>query len=226
MALCRISKEETVNSITHGVGALLGLFGTIYYLRCGIMYGTYQQMFCLLVFGLSLFLLYSFSTLYHLAAENTPYKQTLQKLDHSAIFLLIGGSYTPILAMSVGGFKGLLVLIIIWLIGLSGIFLELFNLMKSKKLSLSLYLIMGWMAIFVIKDIASNMPVVSFVLLISGGLFYTIGVYFYVKQAKPFYHGIWHIFVLLGSLSHYISVLILFFCIANNNTQGYMPMAC
>ena len=213
MNLKTLSREEKANSVTHGIGALFGLIGTFYYLRVGIMYGTYQQMFCLLVFGLSLFLLYSFSTLYHLAAENASYKQTLQKLDHAAIFLLIGGSYTPILAMSVGGLKGLLVLIIIWLIGLSGIFLELFNLMKSKKLSLSLYLIMGWMAIFVIKNIASNMPVVSLVLLISGGLFYTIGVYFYVKQAKPFYHAIWHVFVLLGSASHYMCVLILFFSI-------------
>ena len=184
MALYKISKEETANSITHGLGALLSIIGTIYYLRIGLLYGNILQISSLLLFGLSLSLLYSFSTIYHFSKENTTFKSTMQKLDHSAIFLLIAGSYTPIMCMTVGRVTGSIILAIVWTIGLFGIFLELFNLMRSKKLSLALYLIMGWTALFVIKSIYLNMPILSFILLVSGGVFYTLGVYFYVQKKK------------------------------------------
>jgi hemolysin III len=214
MTLYTISKEETANSITHGFGVILSIIGIVYFLKLGLINGTFLQTFCLLVFGFSLLLLYSFSTLYHLTTEGTTFKRTMQKLDHSAIFLLIAGSYTPIISMTVDGVIGSIILVIVWAIGLLGIFLEQFNLMKSKKLSLALYLIMGWVAVFVIKDIFLNMPMSSFILLVLGGVFYTLGVYFYVQKTKAYYHALWHIFVLMGSLSHYLCVLILFYSVS------------
>ena len=205
-----LSKDEIANSITHGVGMLLGVIGATYFVYLGFKMGSVKQLVCLLVFALSLMLVYSSSMFYHSSEYDSKAKFVFEKIDHSAIFLLIAGSYTPIMMFTLDNSIGLIILSINWTLAFIGIVLELCGLLESRKLALVLYLSMGWLLIFVIKSLIFNTPVSAFIFLAAGAFFYSSGVYFYVKQKKLYFHAIWHIFVLLGSICHYITILILF----------------
>jgi hemolysin III len=210
MNIKTISNDEIANSITHGIGVLLGIVGAIYFIYIGLKLGSVKQLICLLIFVLSLMLVYLSSMFYHSSKYDSKTKFVFEKLDHSAIFLLIAGSYTPFMMFALDNNVGLVILSINWTLAFIGIILELCGLLESRKLALALYLSMGWLLIFVIKSLIFNTPVSAFIFLAVGAFFYTSGVYFYIKQKKLYFHAIWHIFVLLGSICHYISILILF----------------
>ncbi|MCF7791236.1 MAG: hemolysin III family protein [Victivallales bacterium] len=209
-----LSLEEKVNSITHGLGALLGIIGGIYFVFVGLnLRCAPVQLLCLLIFIVSLILLYSFSAFYHLAEPGSKRKIIFQKLDHSAIFLLIAGTYTPFMVFAVPSTFGVIILTVNWMLAGIGIIIEIFDLVKSRKPALILYLTMGWLTVFLIKTIFSSISAAAFALLFGGGIFYTCGVYFYLQKQKTFFHAVWHVFVLLGSLCHYFSILIIFLSI-------------
>ncbi|MCP4178478.1 MAG: hemolysin III family protein [bacterium] len=203
------AKEEIANTLSHGIGALLSVLGLIIYLNLAVKYGNTVDTVSLSIFGISLILLYSISTIYH-GVKKQSTKQFFQQLDHTAIFLLIAGTYTPLILLSLNGLLCWTILITIWLLAIIGIISEIFHFFKSRLWSVVLYVVMGWLAIIVIKKIAENIPLESLILLIIGGLFYTVGIIFYIRKNKIYSHAVWHIFVLLGSLSHYFTILTIF----------------
>jgi hemolysin III len=150
--------------------------------------------------------LYCVSTLYHFA-ENEGLKKKLKVLDHSSIYLLIAGTYTPFLLINLEGATGITLFIIVWSMAFLGITAKLFFLTKFKKLSVAFYLVMGWLIVFAVKPLIDATSITGLVFLVLGGLFYSGGVYFYVRKDKEFYHGVWHIFVLLGTVMHLFAVL-------------------
>ncbi len=202
----RYSKaEEIANSVTHGVGAALGIAALTLLIIFSLRYGTASHVISSIVYGSSLIILYSASTLYH-AIPYPKAKDILQKVDHSSIFLLIAGTYTPFTLVSIRGPWGWTIFGLIWGLATFGIALEIFSKKKFKKLSIGLYLGMGWLAIVAIKPMLENVETGGLILLLAGGLFYSLGVIFYVWKKLPFNHAIWHLFVLAGSILQFFSV--------------------
>ena len=158
------------------------------------------------IYGASIILLYSASTLYH-AVTNLRLKRFFQLMDHAAIFLLIAGTYTPFLLVNLRGPWGWTLFIIIWSIALGGVLLEVLKKERVKWLSLSLYLGLGWMALVAIKPMLELVNTTGLLLLLIGGLLYSLGVIFYVRKQMVYHHAIWHLFVLAASVAHYFAVL-------------------
>lgn len=197
--------EERINAISHGLGALLGAVGLALLVRRAARFGETIHVVSVTIFGVSIILLYLVSCLYH-AVPRSRGKEILRVLDHCSIFLLIVGSYAPICLVTVGGKLGWTVFIINAVCGLLGILLNIISFQRWKRLSQVLYLVMGWMGVMMIPVIYRNMTRLGFVLLLLGGVSYTVGVIFYRKKEKKYWHGIWHIFVLLGTLMQFFTV--------------------
>lgn len=197
--------EEIANSITHGLGALFSAFGLIYLLINSIQDGTIWHIVSFSIFGFSLILLYSASTLYH-SIQKVNYKKLLRKFDHSAIFLLIAGSYTPFLLVSLRGVWGWSLFVIVWTLAITGIILKFKFISRFQKLSVGIYVFMGWLVVVAANEIALKLDNETIIYLFAGGLFYTLGVGFYIWKKLPYNHAIWHLFVLGGSISHYLAV--------------------
>ncbi len=197
--------EEILNSITHGVGALLGIVGTILLIFKAKAEGGLIQIVSVTVFGISMILLYLFSCLYH-ALPWSKGKAVFQVIDHCSIFLLILGTYTPIALVSVGGTLGTTLFVLNALCAVLGITLNIIDLKRWKKFSLALYIIMGWMGAVAFPAILRNLNTLGFVFLVLGGLAYTIGVIFYKQKEKLYRHGVWHFFVLAGTVFHFFTV--------------------
>ena len=151
-------------------------------------------------------ILYFFSTVYH-SLTNSRLKAIFRRLDHSAIYILIAGTYTPVILISLRSTWVIYLLPIIWLIAIIGIYMKIQFIHKYEKVSLWIYITMGWLALIAIKPLLIYMPLKSFVFIIAGGIIYTIGIAFYVRKKLPYHHVIWHIFVLIGSTFHYIGIL-------------------
>ena len=158
------------------------------------------------IYGSSLVIMYGSSTLYHSIA-NYRAKKILQLFDHASIYILIAGSYTPISLLILRGAWGWSIFGINWGIALIGVALKFLYPRKFEKLSLYLYVIMGWIIVIALGPLIHNMPSGGLWLLVIGGLFYSFGIIFYLKDAKPYFHTIWHFFVLAGSLCHYFAIL-------------------
>ena len=158
-----------------------------------------------LVFGISLILLYSASTVYH-AVYKLKWKKICQKIDHLSIYVLIAGTYTPIALLGLKGVWGWSMFGVIWGMALIGFIFKFSPLRNNEKISLSLYALMGWASIIAIKPMIENLSTGALSLIILGGLCYTFGIYFYAKDRKPFYHPIWHLFVLGGSIMHFCAI--------------------
>ena len=158
------------------------------------------------IFGASLIFGYSFSTLYH-AVTHEKTKQIFRKFDHASIYFLIAGTYTPIALVVLKGSWGWSIFAIIWIVAIFGIVIEFVAPARFKKLSLLLYVLMGWLIVVATKQLIANMEIGGLWLLLAGGLFYTVGVIFYVVKKIPYNHAIWHLFVLGGSICHYFMVL-------------------
>lgn len=195
--------EEQSHSVSHGVGVAASLLALLLMLQKAGNDGW--QLAASLVFGLSLALLYGCSTLYH-AWPAGPGKLLLRKLDHSAIFVLIAGTYTPFTLLSLRDQGGWWLFGVVWGIALCGIVLKLLTGARFQKLSLALYLIMGWLVLVMIKPLLASVPAAGLWWLLAGGLFYSGGVIFYVQKKLYLHHLIWHLFVLAGSSCHFVAV--------------------
>jgi len=205
--------REPVNGLTHLGGAVAALFGQIALLIVGWS-GT-AKIVSLLVYGLSLTVLFSASAAYHLTKAKPSILQTLRKLDHSAIYLLIAGTYTPFCINAFTGFFRWGLLAIIWTIALAGIVVKIFYVRAPRWLNAAVYVVMGWLCISAVGQMPAALPVSTMVWLIVGGVVYTLGAVIYAMKIFNFipgkfgFHEVWHIFVLLGALAHFISVMTL-----------------
>lgn len=200
--------EEIISSITHGIGALLSIAALVLCIVFSAINHNPTAIIASIIYGTSLIVLYVMSCLYHALKPNRA-KKVFRVFDHCSIFFLIAGSYTPFLLLTIGGLRGLIMLIIIWLSAIIGIILNSINLEKYDKLSLGLYLIMGWMIVFSFKTLLTNLAPIGFYLLLIGGIIYTIGACFYVIGSKIKYmHSIWHFFVLGGSIFQFFSIFL------------------
>jgi hemolysin III len=205
--------REPVNGLTHLGGAIAALFGQIALLFVGGS-GT-AKIASLLVYGFSLIALFSASATYHLTKANPAIIQTLRKLDHSAIYLLIAGTYTPFCINAFTGFFRWGLLAIIWSIALAGIVVKIFYVKAPRWLNAVVYVVMGWLCLSAVGQIPAALPVSTIIWLIVGGVLYTLGAAIYATKIFNFvpgkfgFHEVWHIFVLLGALAHFISVMTL-----------------
>ncbi len=206
MSRPQTTAEELANSLTHGAGALIGLVALVGMLALTVGTGWMAPL-AVGTYGLCLTGLFAASTVYHWA-EAPGLKQRLQKLDHCAIYLLIAGTYTPFTLLAVGGKLGVAMLAVVWALAVVGIGLELWLHPRRERLALSFYLVMGWLVLAAPGPLFAGLPGLSFALLLVGGLLYTGGVWFYVRD-RPWDHAIWHGFVLSGATSHALAVSVL-----------------
>ncbi|MEX1221742.1 MAG: hemolysin III family protein [Idiomarina sp.] len=197
--------EEVAHAVTHGLGAVLSVVALIVMVFWAMAYGETVHVIAASIYGASLILLYTASTLYH-AIPVPKLKYIFQQLDHAAIFILIAGTYTPFALINLQGVWGWSLLGVAWGIAIIGVVLELGIKERIKWLSLTLYLGMGWMALVVIKPMLDTVEPVGLLLLLAGGLAYSFGVIFYVWKSLKYHHAIWHLFVLLGSVFHFLSI--------------------
>jgi hemolysin III len=201
-----MDREEKFNSISHLIGATLALAGLVVLVVSASMKGDPWRIVSFSIYGATLFALYLFSTLYHSLRGKS--KALFQKIDHTAIYLLIAGTYTPFTLVTMKGTWGWTIFSIVWGLAVAGIVQELALKTKHRILSVVIYLVMGWVVVIAIRPLMKVLPVSGMVWLVAGGVFYTIGVIFYVLDKKILHgHGIFHVFVLAGSISHYIAIL-------------------
>jgi len=201
-------KEEYYNALTHGIGLVLGLIGIPFLLLRAHDLGNSDFLGACAAFSLGILMVYSSSTLYHLIKPGHR-KDHFQKADHISIYFLIAGSYSPMILTVLNREKAFLFLSILWGFVLIGSLFKFFFAGRFKFISVGLYLAMGWISVFLIRSMWENLSGSVLTWIAVGGLSYTIGVYFYVKSNKLYYHSIWHIFVLLGTISHFIAVWML-----------------
>ncbi|MBZ9610585.1 PAQR family membrane homeostasis protein TrhA [Rheinheimera maricola] len=197
--------EELLHAISHGVGAILSVIGLLLMLAIALPTTDPWHFASSVIYGGSLILLYTSSTLYH-AIANIDIKRRLRQLDHAAIFILIAGTYTPFTLINLRDNWGLPLFALIWLVALAGVIIELATGLKYKKLSLGLYLGMGWLVIIAIQPMLTHVASGGMLLLLAGGLSYSFGVIFYAWKRLFMHHVIWHLFVLAGSVLHFLAV--------------------
>ena len=198
-------KEERLNIITHAFGFLLSLFVLPFLIIKSLNYHGFWKPASLIIYGLSLIMLYAASTLYHLATE-TSKRRILNIFDHSAIYILIAGTYTPFTIITLGGFLGWIIFATTWVLAFTGIVLKLFYTGRFDRLSTTMYLLMGWQIIFVVDTLMQNINPKGLQLLIAGGVFYTLGAVFYSIKKINYNHAIFHVFVVIGSSCHFFMV--------------------
>ncbi|WP_375237972.1 hemolysin III family protein [Aurantibacter sp.] len=197
--------EERLNAFSHGIGAFLGVIGIILLL----LQNSYKSEFSIVsivVYGLSIIILFTSSTVYH--SVSTPdLKHKFRILDHISIYILIAGTYTPIVLISLLQSKGLMLLGLVWVIALFGVILKLFFTGKFNAISTVLYVAMGWLIVLDFEALKTIVEPNGIYLLFTGGFFYTVGVIFYAVEKIPYNHVIWHFFVLAGAISHFLMIL-------------------
>lgn len=197
-------QEELINAYSHGLGAVLAFIAAIFLIVKG--YGlALGQWISLWVYGLSLVLLLSSSMLYHFAQDERK-RYWYKKLDHTAIYYLIAGTYTPFLSIGIPTAKAHYLLIALWIIALIGTLFKLVFIHRFQKVSLAAYLVMGWLAVLVMDDMQRYLSRDAIQLLIAGGLAYTVGTLFYALKKVRYSHAIWHVFVLLGAGLHFLAI--------------------
>jgi len=198
--------EEVANSVTHGVGWLLSVCGLAILVTLAATTGGALRVVSCAVFGATLVLLYAASTLYH-ALPSERAKHVFRVLDHSAIFLLIAGSYTPLSLVAVGGPWGWSLFGAIWSLAAFGVLLNTVAHGRWRWLSITLYVVMGWLVVVAIKPLVAAIEPGALVMIVAGGLAYTLGLVFYGWNRLPYNHAVWHLFVLTGSVLHYLAIL-------------------
>lgn len=198
-------KEEFANAASHGFGLLLGLLAIPFLIQKVLKNGEAIAWIGGIAFSIGILMVYTFSTFYH-AAKNPNWKSKLQVLDHIAIYFLIAGSYTPMVLAVLKQDKAIIFLSILWASVLVGTFFKIFFTGRFKVLSVAIYLTMGWLAVFFFQDIVERISLETLVWIGVGGMSYTIGVIFYVQSNRPFFHAIWHLFVLGGTIAHFVAV--------------------
>ena len=199
-------REEFANALTHGLGATAALAGGSVMITLAALYGDGWQLGSAIVFGISLLLLYIASTLYH-AIQHPVAKGRLKVFDHCAIYLLIAGTYTPFTLIGLRGPWGWGLFAAIWGLAAAGIVFKLYYTGRFKLLSTAIYIAMGWLVLVAIKPLLDALDAWALGWLLAGGLCYTLGTVFYHRPSLKYSHAIWHLFVVAGSVCHYIAVL-------------------
>ncbi len=204
--------RQPFSGLSHLVGAILSFFGLVFLLFRG--WGDATREISYLLYGISLTLMFAASATYHLADSTDRVMLFLRKMDHSAIYLLIAGTYTPVCLLFLSGFWRIGLLSIVWAFGLIGITVKLFVIRAPRWTTAGIYLIMGWLCLLAIGEIVRALPAGALAWLIAGGLFYTVGAIIYITKKLDFYpgvfgfHEVWHIFVLLGAFSHFLMIVL------------------
>ena len=198
---------ERFNSISHLIGAALALAGVVVLVVLAFLQGDPWKVISFSIYGTSLFLLYLLSTLYHSLRGRA--KKIFKKLDHVAIYLLIAGTYTPFTLVTLRGVWGWSLFLIIWWLAIVGIIVDSRHRDGSRAIQMIIYLLMGWLILIAMKPLVQVLPESALALLVLGGVFYTSGIIFYALDERIKHgHGVWHLFVLAGSISHYLTVLL------------------
>jgi len=201
------SREELAHALSHGLGALLSVVGLVVMaFRASGETAKPWALFAASVFGVSLIVLYSSSTLYH-GARSPGRKRLFQLFDHLAIYYLIAGTYPPFTIVALGGSQGWTFFGILWAIAIGGSVFEVLTGGRRKKIALAAYLAMGWIAVFFAKDLSAILPSAAMWLIVGGGVLYTLGAVFYAWKRLPYNHVLWHLFVLAGSATHFFCIL-------------------
>ena len=199
-------KEETINALTHGLGALLSLAGLVVLVVLASLRGDAWHIVSCSIYGVTLLLLFSSSTLYH-SFRNERLKHVLRIIDHAAIFLLIAGTYTPFVLVNLRGKWGWSLFGVIWGLALAGIVFQVFFVSRFRVLQTLIYLLMGWLVVIAGKPLLTRVALPGLLWLLAGGLSYTVGALFYLWKKLPYHHAVWHLFVLAGAICHYFAIL-------------------
>lgn len=199
--------QETWNTVTHGIGLVLSVGGLAALVTLASLNGSALHIISCAVYGASLVGLYAASTFYH-AARNPRWKSAFRVLDHCAIYVLIAGTYTPFTLLVIQGGWGWALFGLVWGMALLGLLGKIFLAHRFPAASLVTYLVMGWLAVIAIKPVLDTTPTGALVWLLVGGLAYTGGTIFYSAKTLPYGHVVWHLFVLAGSLCHYLAVFL------------------
>ena len=198
-------REEIASALTHGLGAVFALAGSAVLITLAAIHGDGWQLFSSIVFGVALLLLYTASTLYH-AIQHPVAKGRLKVFDHCAIYVLIAGTYTPFMLIGLRGPWGWSMFAAIWTLALAGVVFKLFYTGRFKALSTGIYIAMGWLIVVAIKPMLAAIDLWTLGWLLAGGLSYTLGTYFYHRESIRYSHAIWHLFVIGGSVCHFVAV--------------------
>lgn len=198
-------KEEVVNAITHGIGVLFSVIALVWLVVAASESGTVWHVVSFTIYGVTMLLLYLSSTLVHSFPEGKA-KDIFEICDHASIYLFIAGSYTPFLFLVIKGVLGWTLFGIVWGIALVGVIFKLFFTKKFLYLSTVLYIAMGWLMVFAWKPLVAGLLLEGIVLLVVGGILYTVGTVFYVWRGFPFHHAVWHVFVLAGTAVHFFGI--------------------
>jgi hemolysin III len=205
-AKSRVSIDELANSVSHGVGLGLSIAGFAALLVLAIVRGGAWQIVSCAIYGVTLICVYASSMLYH-GLPSRRVKRLFRIFDHSAIFLLIAGTYTPFLLVNLRGGWGWSLLGIVWILAAAGIVLKVWFVDRCPILSTGVYVLMGWLGLIAVKPLFQTVPTIGLIWLLAGGLMYTVGVVFYAWKRIPYNHVIWHLFVIAGSTCHYFAVV-------------------
>ncbi|GGA10574.1 PAQR family membrane homeostasis protein TrhA [Dyella caseinilytica] len=197
--------DELASSVIHGIGIVLSIVGLAALVVHAASHGTGSDVLASAVYGISLILLYTASTLYH-SIRTESARRVLRTLDHIAIFLLIAGTYTPFTLIALRGTWGWSLFGIVWSLALLGTALELGLLKRYRRLAVLLYVAMGWVGIIAFRPLLAHLQTGGMVLLLAGGAAYTLGVPFYLWRKLPYHHSVWHVFVLAGSVLQFLAV--------------------
>ncbi|WP_338593793.1 hemolysin III family protein [Paenibacillus sp. Y5S-9] len=200
-------REEVANAVTHGIGAALSVAALVILIVFSSMKGTAWHVVSFTIYGITMLLLYTSSTLVH-AWKDGKVKDLFEIFDHSSIYLFIAGSYTPLLFIAVRGTLGWTLFGIIWAVALFGVIFKAFFTKKFLFMSTIFYIAMGWLIVIAWQPLMDAIPTGGIVLLVAGGLMYTLGTLFYMWRGFPYHHAIWHLFVLAGSILHFFMVLL------------------
>lgn len=198
-------KEETLNILSHGLGFLLSIVALPFLILKSFNFTGFWKPLSFIIYGLSMIILYAASTFYH-AAKNPKRRRRLNIFDHAAIYVLIAGSYSPFCLVALDSSLGWYMFVFVWLFALAGVILKLFFTGKFDKLSTALYLLMGWQVVIFIKPLMASLTSEGLQFLFAGGIFYSVGAILYSIKKLPYNHAIFHVFVLLGSLSHFLAI--------------------
>ncbi|MEN4902493.1 hemolysin III family protein [Luteimonas sp. TWI1416] len=202
----REKREEFASALTHGLGATAALAASAVLITLAALFGNGWQLGASIVFGVTLLLLYLASTLYH-AVHHPVLKGRLKVFDHCAIYLLIAGTYTPFTLIGLRGTLGWWLFGTIWTLALAGVVFKLFYTGRFRGLSTAIYVAMGWLVVIAIGPVAAALDTWTLSWIIAGGVFYTLGTFFYMRESIPYAHAIWHLFCIAGSVCHYVAVL-------------------
>ncbi|MGY4687470.1 PAQR family membrane homeostasis protein TrhA [Petrotoga sp. DB-2] len=197
--------EEIANAVIHGIGALLSIAALVLLVVFSAINGQPWSIFSSVIYGSSLIILYLSSTLYH-SFQRKKIKDLFEIFDHSAIYILIAGTYTPFALITLSGRLGWIIFSVVWVLAAIGIIFKIFFVKRFRILSTILYIAMGWLVVFAMEPLVTNLDFWGVFWLVIGGILYTVGTIFYVWRKIPYHHALWHLIVLAGSICHFFSV--------------------